>query len=96
MNKKYTLGPDIDLDTEVVVDERGRRITEARAEQIAEETLQEIRQGRPTLTGGTQHSPQVSFRVRPAVKAKAEEEAKRLGTTVSKLARELFEDRFPA
>ena len=42
MNKKYTLGPDIDLDTEVVVDERGRRITEARAEQIAEETLQEI------------------------------------------------------
>lgn len=39
MNSKNVAGPDIDLDTEVVLDKRGRRVTEARARQIAAETL---------------------------------------------------------
>ncbi len=43
---KYTVGSDIDLDEEVVLDRDGQRITEARAQQIAEETLDEVRRGR--------------------------------------------------
>jgi hypothetical protein len=34
---KHVLGPDIDLDVEVVRDKKGRRITEARAERLAEQ-----------------------------------------------------------
>ncbi len=39
MTDKHVLGSDIDLDVEVVRDEKGRRITEARAQRLAEEAL---------------------------------------------------------
>ena len=39
MSAKYVAGPDIDLDDEVVYDKQGQRITEARARQIARDTL---------------------------------------------------------
>jgi hypothetical protein len=63
MSERYTLGPDIDLDEEVVLDKAGRRITEARAEQLAEDTLREVRRGRPSLSGEPESSPRVSFRI---------------------------------
>ena len=47
MSPKYVAGPDIDLDTEVVLDKQGRRITEARARQIATDTLERTGAGRP-------------------------------------------------
>ncbi len=34
MSAKYTIGPDIDLDVEVVRDKLGERITEARANEM--------------------------------------------------------------
>lgn len=84
------VGPDIDLDVEVVRDRAGRRITEADAERLAEEALTQVR-GRPSLSGQAAHSPQVSFRVAPDVRTKAEQVAHREGKTVSQLAREALE-----
>lgn len=46
MSQKYVAGPDIDLDTEVVLDKRGQRITEARARRIASDTLAKAGAGR--------------------------------------------------
>jgi PHD/YefM family antitoxin component YafN of YafNO toxin-antitoxin module len=39
---KYVVGPDIDLDVEIVLDKQGNRITEARAQEIAREVLREV------------------------------------------------------
>lgn len=88
--RRYTLGPDIDLDREVVRDKRGRRITEARAEQIAEETLEGVGRGRPSLTGRGR-SPQVTFRLTPELRARAQARAEREGKRVSDVAREALE-----
>ena len=44
--------------------------------------------GRPSLTGESQHSPRVTFRLDPEVRKKAAERAEREGKTVSELARE--------
>lgn len=49
------------------------------------------RVGRPSLTGRPDHSPHVSFRATPELRAKAEQRAAREGKTVSQLAREAFE-----
>ena len=89
--KKYEIGPDIDLDEEVVLDARGERITEARAAEMAEHALQTVR-GRPSLTGGGRHSPQVSFRVPERLARRAEEVAAREGKSVSQLGREALEE----
>lgn len=43
---KYVIGPDIDLDIEIVLDKQGNRITEARAQEIASEVLGEVRADR--------------------------------------------------
>ncbi|MEI6624091.1 MAG: hypothetical protein WCP28_19535 [Actinomycetes bacterium] len=92
MTDKYVLGPDIDLDEEVVLDRDGGRITAARAKEIAEEVVEEVsRRGRPSLTGQAMPSPQVMFRVTPELKERAEAAAKASGMTVSELAREAFE-----
>ncbi len=44
--------------------------------------------GRPSLTGESQHSPRVTFRLDPEERDKAAERAEREGKTVSELARE--------
>lgn len=49
--EKYVLGPDIDLNIEVVLDNQGNRITEARAQEIALETLREFRISRTDQIG---------------------------------------------
>ena len=49
------------------------------------------RAGRPSLTGRAERSPQVTFRVTPELKARAEEAPRAQGTTVSQLARKAFE-----
>ena len=48
---KYVFGPDIDLDIEVVLDNQGNRITEARAQEIVLETLREFRASRADEIG---------------------------------------------
>ena len=46
---KYVVGPDIDLDVEVILDNQGIRLTEARAQEIALEILREGRALREAL-----------------------------------------------
>ena len=93
---------DIDLDEEEFT-YRGRRLTESEAERIGEETLESIRKGqpqleqirrnrgRPSLTGKTQRSPQVAFRLTPELRAKVEARAKAEGKPVSQIARDALE-----
>lgn len=82
---------DVDLDTEIVVDREGRRITEADAERIAEETLAQIGPGRRSLTGQAKHSPRLSLRLRPDTLAALRARAEREGKPPTQLARELIE-----
>lgn len=48
--------------------------------------------GRPSLSGRTAVSPQVTFRMPPALRAAAERLAAQRGTTLSGLAREALEE----
>ena len=89
---KYVFGPDIDLDKEVVLDKRGRRITEARAQQIARQILRENSAGRPSLTGAKIVSPEIKARVPQGMKDKLDREAKKLGVTPSVLIRQALEE----
>jgi hypothetical protein len=88
---KYVLGPDIDLDVEVVRDKKGRRITEARAERLAEEALAKAGVGRPSLTAPGARSPEVKARVPAELKDRLEQEAKRRGASTSTLIRDALD-----
>jgi len=88
--RKYSLGPDIDLDQEEVYEPDGSRLTEASARELAEETIRTVR-GRPSLSSDGQHSPRVSFRLPAAERDRAEAVAQQEGKTVSALAREALE-----
>lgn len=88
---KHQVGPDVDLRTDDVRDSRGRRITEEYAERAAEDALDKVYRGRPSLTGARARSPQVTFRVTPELRAKVAAEAARQGRRVSDLAREALE-----
>lgn len=84
-------GPDVDLDVEDIRLRDGTRLTNERADEIAEETLT-IARGRPVLGGGTGGaSPRVSFRIPEQVRRRAEEVAAAEDRTVSELAREALE-----
>jgi hypothetical protein len=89
--RKYKLGHDINLDEEVVLDRHGQRITEERAQEMAEYALKQVRRGRPSLTSPARHSPQVSFRVPADLAKRANELADRQGKTLSELGREALE-----
>lgn len=64
MSARPNVGPDIDLDVEVVRDNKGDRITEARAKEIAAAALQQAGVGRPPLTAPGRRSPEVKARCR--------------------------------
>jgi hypothetical protein len=89
---KYLFGPDIDLEKEVVLDKRGRRLTEARAQQIARQILREVAAGLTSLTGAKIISPEVKARVPQGLKDKLDREAKKLGVTPSVLIRQALEE----
>lgn len=93
-NDRYELAPggDVDLDRDEVYDRHGNRITEEYARRAVEDVHTKVGRGRPSLTGGREHSPRVSFRVPRDVREKAEQVAKREGKSVSQLAREAFEE----
>jgi hypothetical protein len=87
------VGPDVDLEAEVVLDSKGRRVDQAYVDPALAEVEEDLlrRACRPSLTGKSEHSPHVSFRITPELKARAEQTAREQGTTVSRLAREAFE-----
>jgi predicted HicB family RNase H-like nuclease len=86
-------GPEMDLEAEVILDSKGRRVDQAYVDRALADVEEDLarRAGRPSLTGKSEHSPHVSFRITPELKARAEQTAREQGTTVSQLAREAFE-----
>ena len=94
---EYVIGRDLDLEEEEFILKDGRRLTNELAEQIAEETLAEIRRrnlipGGKSLSGGSVHSPRVQFRVPEDLRTKAERVAEDEGVSLSALARHALED----
>ena len=95
--EKYVFGPDLDLDEEEFILKDGRRLTNELAEQIAEETLADVRRrnlipGGKSLSGGGVHSPRVQFRVPGDLRTQAELVAEEEGVSLSALARHALED----
>lgn len=88
---KYQVGPDVDLEVEDVRDSHGRRITEEYVERAVADALDKVYRGRPSLTGERRASPQITFRVTPALREKAAGEAARQGKRISDIAREALE-----
>lgn len=83
---------DVDLDVEQVI-VGGRRLTEARAQELADRAeLSTRRRGRPSVSGGSQHSPSVSVRVPEASMGKLDRLAEATGRTKSDLTREALEE----
>ncbi|WP_158542819.1 ribbon-helix-helix domain-containing protein [Phytoactinopolyspora halophila] len=87
---------DINLDQEEV-HFQGERLTEQRAEQVAEETLAKLRNknlipGGKSLSGGGKHSPTVQFRVPEELREEVERRAAAEGVSVSKFARHALEE----
>lgn len=94
---EYLIGPDLDLDEEEFILKDGRRLTNELAEQIAEETLAEVRRrnlipGGKSLSGGSVHSPRVQFMVPEELRTQAEQVAEDEGVSLSALARHALED----
>jgi hypothetical protein len=94
---EYVVGPDLDLDEEDFILKDGRRLTNELADQIAEETLTQVRRrnlipGGKSLSGGGVHSPRVQFRVPEDLRTQAERVAKDEGVSLSALARHALED----
>ena len=87
---EYVLGPDVDLDKEVLLDGNGNRITNEMCEEIVEEVHRVL--GRPSLTAPKVVSPEIKARVPQELKLELEAEAKRQGKTSSALIREALEE----
>jgi predicted HicB family RNase H-like nuclease len=86
---------DVDLDREKIFFQ-GERLTEDRAERIAETALRDARHrglipGRKSLSGGNTHSPRLEVRVPADLHREITERAKRENVTVSKLVREILQ-----
>lgn len=92
-SSKYVLAkdPDVDLSREVVRDRKGRRITNDYVDRAVEDVQRKLGRGRPSLTGKLSPSPQVTFRLPPQLRTKAEARAKKEGKRVSEVAREALE-----
>ena len=88
------IGPDIDLDRNDIRLADGTRLTPETASQIVERAR--CAPGRPSLSGNSAASPQIAFRVTPAVRDKAAAIAAREHKTISQLAREALEERIAA
>lgn len=95
MSAKYTVGPEIDLDVEVVRDKVGERITEVRAKEIAATALHKAGVGRPSLTAPGRRSPEVKARVPIELRDRQHAAARQRGVSTSELVREAL-DRYLA
>lgn len=72
-------------------DGRGRRVTQEYVDAAVTEGLAAVGRGRPSLTGEKEASPQVTFRLTPELRARADAEAARQGRRLSDIAREALE-----
>jgi hypothetical protein len=94
-NAEIVDGGSIDLDAEDVRLADGTRLTEARADELAQEVLRATGRGRPSLSAPGHRSPQLRLaipeRMHDELKARAQAEHR----SVSELAREAL-DRYLA
>ena len=93
VKSKYVVGPDVDLDSEVVLLPDGTRLTSKLAAKMARDAIKQVR-GRPSLTAVAVESPQLKVRVPVKLKKAIEKEAKRRGETTSTIVREVLQERF--
>lgn len=96
MSPQYVAAQDIDLDREVVRDRKGRRITERRAREIAEDTLEKAGVGRPSFTAPGRRSLEVKARVPEELRDRLHEAASRQHTSSSELIRKALEQYLPS
>lgn len=82
------VGPYVDLDKNPVTLPSGRVLDEAGARALADETLRELRPGRPSLHGDSGASPEVRFRLEPQVKEELDSFARNRGVTPSQVMRD--------
>ena len=93
LKSKYVVGPDVDLDSEVIFLPDGTRLTNKLAAKMARDAIKQVR-GRPSLTAVSVESPQLKVRVPQKLKKAIEKEAKRRGETTSTVVREVLQERF--
>jgi hypothetical protein len=83
------IGPDVDLSREDVRLGDGTRLTNELAEAITEDVRRTA--GRPSLSGGRKHSPQVSARITPELQEELRKYSKRSGLSHSQVLRHALE-----
>lgn len=93
VKRKIKVGPDVDLDSEVVLLPDGTRLTNKLAARMARDAIKQV-VGRPSLTAVAVESPQLKVRVPVKLKKAIEKEAKRRGETTSTIVREVLQERF--
>ena len=93
IKRKIKVGPDMDLDSEIVLLPDGTRLTNKLAAKMARDAIKQVR-GRPSLTAVAVESPQLKVRVPVKLKKAIEKEAKRRGETTSTIVREVLQERF--
>lgn len=81
----------IDLDTERVDLPDGTRLTEDRADQLADEVLHAAGRGRPSLTAPGRQSPQLRLSVPAQLRTDLKHRAETEHRSVSEIAREALE-----
>ncbi|MBO0768054.1 MAG: hypothetical protein J2O48_05135 [Solirubrobacterales bacterium] len=87
-----TFGPDVDLDDEVILLPDGERLTEERAEQLAENVVALHRGGRPSVSGGRKRTPVMSLRVPEATRAALEALARAQGRRLADVSRDALNE----
>jgi hypothetical protein len=93
VKRKIVVGPDVDLDAEIVLLPDGTRLTNKLAAKMARDAIKQVR-GRPSLTAVAVESPQLKVRVPVKLKKAIDKEAKRRGLTASMVVRETLQERF--
>ena len=93
VKRKIVVGPDVDLNAEVVLLPDGTRLTNKLAAKMARDAIKQVR-GRPSLTAVAVESPQLKVRVPVKLKRAIDKEAKRRGETTSTIVREVLQERF--
>jgi hypothetical protein len=93
MKRKIKVGPDVDLDSDLVLLPDGVRLTNKLAAKMARNAIKQV-VGRPSLTAVAVESPQLKVRVPVKLKKAIEKEAKRRGETTSTIVREVLQERF--
>jgi hypothetical protein len=85
--KPGPIGPDVDLDTEEVYTADGRRLTNELADEMADWALKRLR-GRPSVTGKSAKTPNLTVRVPPEVRAGLESIADAQGRRLADVSRD--------